>query len=98
MVEHQNVSTYIDCECVWLVCVTDSQTCSNVSNICQPERTHSQLFCGSSKSCVVNFAFFAWNPFNLPRVAGWYHWNPQNRPKGALFRGYRKSRIFFLNQ
>ena len=52
----------------------------------------SQLFYGSSKSCVVNFAFFAWNPFNLPRVVGWYHWNPQNRPKGALFRGYKKSR------
>ena len=31
----------------------------------------------------------------LPRVVGWYHWNPQNRPKGALFRGYKKSRIFF---
>ena len=57
--------------------------------------SHSQLFSGSSKSCVVNFAFFAWNPFNLPRVVGWYHWNPQNRPKGALFRGYKKSRIFF---
>ena len=58
-------------------------------------RTHSQLFRHTSKSCVVNFAFFAWNPFNLPRVVGWYHWNPQNRPKGALFRGYKKSRIFF---
>ena len=57
--------------------------------------THSQLFCHTSKSCVVNFAFFAWNPFNQPRVVGWYHWNPQNRPKGALFRGYKKSRIFF---
>ena len=57
--------------------------------------SHSQLFSGSSKSCVVNFAFFAWNPFNLPRVVRWYHWNPQNRPKGALFRGYKKSRIFF---
>ena len=54
--------------------------------------THSQLFRHTSKSCVVNFAFFAWNPFNLPRVVGWYHWNPQNRPKGALFRGYKKSR------
>ena len=42
--------------------------------------SHSQLFCHTSKSCVVNFAFFAWNPFNLPRVVGWYHWNPQNRP------------------
>ena len=57
--------------------------------------SHSQLFCHTSKSCVVNFAFFALNPFNLPRVVGWYHWNPQNRPKGALFRGYKKSRIFF---
>ena len=57
--------------------------------------SHSQLFWHTSKSCVVNFAFFAWNPFNLPRVVGWYHWNPQNRPKGALFRGYKKSRIFF---
>ena len=56
---------------------------------------NSQLFWHTSKSCVVNFAFFAWNPFNLPRVVGWYHWNPQNRPKGALFRGYKKSRIFF---
>ena len=53
--------------------------------------THSQLFRHTSKSCVVNFAFFAWNPFNLPRVVGWYHWNPQNRPKGALFRGDKKS-------
>ena len=58
-------------------------------------RSHSQLFWHISKSCVVNFAFFAWNPFNLPRVVGWYHWNPQNRPKGALFRGDKKSRIFF---
>ena len=32
---------------------------------------------------------------NLPRVVGWYHWNPKNRPKGALFRGYKKSRIYF---
>ena len=38
-------------------------------------KTHSQLFPHTSKSCVVNFAFFAWNPFNLPRVVGWYHWN-----------------------
>ena len=44
---------------------------------------------------IVNFAFFAWNPFNLPREVGWYHCNPQNRPKGALFRGYKKSRFFF---
>merc|ERR1711884_910642 len=57
--------------------------------------SHSQLFLHTSKSCVVNFAFFAWNPFNLPRVVGWYHWNPQNCPKGALFRGDKKSRIFF---
>ena len=55
-------------------------------------RSHSQLFCHTSKSCVMNFAFFAWNPFNLPRVVGWYHWNPQNRQKGSLFRGYKKSR------
>merc|ERR1712155_139709 len=54
--------------------------------------SHSQLFWHTSKSCVMNFAFFAWNPFNLPRVVGWYHWNPQNRPKGALFRGDKKSR------
>ena len=60
--------------------------------------THSQLFPHTSKSCVVNFAFFAWNPFNQPRVVGWYHWNPQNRPKGALFRGYKKSSIFLKNQ
>ena len=59
------------------------------------QRSHSQLFCHTSKSCVVNFAFFASNPFNLPRVVGWYHWNPQNHPKGALFRRYKKSRIFF---
>ena len=32
--------------------------------------SHSQLFWHTSKSCVVNFAFFAWNPFNLPRVVG----------------------------
>ena len=25
----------------------------------------SQLFCPSSKLCVVNFAIFAWKPFNL---------------------------------
>ena len=43
--------------------------------------SHSQLFCHTSKSCVVNFVFFAWNPFNLPRVVGWYHWNPQNRSR-----------------
>ena len=48
----------------------------------QLQRSHSQLFYG--------------NPFNLPRVVGWYHWNPQNRPKGALFRGYQK--FFLKNQ
>ena len=65
-------------------------------NTADTDLSHSQLFCHSSKSCVVNFAFFAWNPFNLPRVIGWYHWNPQNRPKGALFRGYKKSRKIWL--
>ena len=62
--------------------------------ICEP---FSSIY-GSSKSCIVNFAFFEWNPFNLPRVVGWYHWNPQNCPKGALFRGYKNQEFFFKNQ
>ena len=68
---------------------------SSLIRLLSVEWSHSQLFWHTSKSCVMNFAFFAWNPFNLPRVVGWYHWNLQNRPKGALFRGDKKSRIFF---
>ena len=47
---------------------------------------------------IVNFAFFAWNPFNLPRVVGWYHWNPQNCPKGAFLGGTKNPEFFLKNQ
>ena len=51
-------------------------------------QSHSQLFCHTSKSCVVNFAFFAWNPFNLPRVVGWYHiGTPKIAQKGPFLGG-----------
>ena len=40
----------------------------------------SQLFWPTSKSSVTNFAFFAWNPFNLPMKVSWYHWDPQKGP------------------
>ena len=59
-------------------------TVAGLSKQTEKKQSDSQLFCNISKSFVMNFAFFAWNAFNLPRV---------------LFRGEKKQKKYVqINQ